>query len=79
MSQLGLQLVQAAAGVILNIQESSEQQQDKLLVEWQLHFSRQFNNFFNRVGQFRNYKVQAEFFEALMPVQQLGRSVPINL
>ena len=48
MSQLVLQLVQAAAGVILNIQGSSEQQQDKLLVEWKLHFSRQFNNLSGR-------------------------------
>ena len=50
MPQLGLQLVQAAAGDVLNIQKSSEQQQDKPYDQWQLHFNRQFNDLFNSIG-----------------------------
>ena len=38
-----------------------------------------FQTFFNRIGKIRNYKVQAEFFENLTPVQQKGRRVPITL
>ena len=39
MPQLGLQLVQADVGDVMNIQEPSEQP-DKLLDEWQLPFSK---------------------------------------
>ena len=34
---------------------------------------------FHRVGRIRNYKVQAEFFKSLIPLQQKGRRVPITL
>ena len=66
---LGLQLIQAAAGYVLNIQGSLEQQQDETLEEWQLHFCEQYNNFINRVGRIRNKKVQTDFLKALMPKQ----------
>ena len=46
---------------------------------WQIYFSKQFINFFNRVGKIKNYKVHADFFEPLMPIQQKGRRVPITL
>ena len=46
---------------------------------WQTYFSQQFNNLFHRVGKIKNYKVHAEFFETLMPIQQKGRRVPITL
>ena len=46
---------------------------------WQTYFSKQFNNLFQRVGKIENYKVHAEFFETLMPIQQKGRRVPITL
>ena len=49
------------------------------LDSWQSYFSKQFSNLFNRVGKIRNYKVQAELFENLIPVQQKGRRVPISL
>ena len=55
MPQLGLQVVQAAA-------RSSSEQQDKPLDELQLHFSKQFNNLFNRLMQIRDYKVQVDSF-----------------
>ena len=55
MSQLVLQLIQAAAGYVLNIQGSLEQQQDKTLEEWHLHFCEQYKSFINRVGQIGNY------------------------
>ena len=45
----------------------------------QTYFSKQFNNLFRRVGKVKNYKVQAEFFETLKPIQQKGRRVPIIL
>ena len=45
----------------------------------QNYFSQQFSNFFIGVGKIRNYKVQAEFFEKLTPVQQKGRRVQITL
>ena len=35
--------------------------------------------YFNRVGKIRNYKVQVEFFNNLIPIQQKGRRVPITL
>ena len=47
--------------------------------DWQKHFSKQFQHLFRRVGRIRNYKVQAEFFINLVPIQQKGRRVPITL
>ena len=46
---------------------------------WQTYFSKQLNNLFHRVGKIKNYKVLAEFFETLTPIQQKGRRVPITL
>ena len=82
MPQLGLQLVQQSPGE--QIMSIGEENQDALepereLDSWQTYFSKQFSNLFSRVGKIRNYKVQAEFFENLTPVQQKGRRVPISL
>ena len=77
--QLCLQLVQATAGDLMVIQKPAEQQQDKTLHEWQLHFSKQFHILFNRIRRIRNYKVQADFFKAPMPAQEKSRRVPITL
>ena len=52
---------------------------DNDLDDWQTHFSKQFQHLFRRVGRIRNYKVQAEFFKNLTPIQQKGRRVPITL
>ena len=48
-------MVQAAAGDVMNIQGSTEQP-DNPLEEWQLDFSKHFNDVFKRVGRIRNYK-----------------------
>ena len=81
MQELGLMLVQAPAGQgVHNIQkqvDAAEQGED--LDDWQNHFSKQFHNLFHKVGRIRNYKVQAEFFKNLLPIQQKGRRVPITL
>ena len=81
MQELGLMLVRAPAGQgVHNIQkqvDAAEQGED--LDDWQNHFTKQFYKFFHRVGRIRNYKVQAEFFKNLMPIQQKGRRVPITL
>ena len=63
----------------MKTQGHAEQQQNKPLDGWQLHFSKQFNNLFNRVGRIRDYKIQADFFKALMPVRQKSRRVLITL
>ena len=47
--------------------------------EWQLHFSKQFNNLFNGVRQICKHKMQAEFFNAMMPAHQKGRRGPSML
>ena len=52
---------------------------DDDLDDWQKHFSKQFHHLFRRVGRIRNYKVQAEFFKTLVPIQQKGRRVPLTL
>ena len=49
------------------------------LDDCQRHFSKQFNHLFPRVGRIRNYKVQAEFFKNLIPIQQKGRRVSKTL
>ena len=49
------------------------------LDHWQTYVSKQFENFFNRVGKIKNYRVHADFFETLTPIQQKGRRVPITL
>ena len=83
MGKLGLQLMQAdPRGAVMNIQgtedsscekehvgESEEEQMD----QWQLYFSKLFPKLFTRICKIRNYKVQAEFFKILVPVQQKGR------
>ena len=68
----------AAVDDVMDIQVQSEQP-DRPRNDRQLHFSRQLNKLFNRVGRIRNYKVRTEFFKVLMPVQQKGRRVPITL
>ena len=46
---------------------------------WQQYFSKLVQKIFTRIGKIRNYKVQAEFFKNLVPVQQKGRRVPVSL
>ena len=54
---------------------TEESPPDGELDSWRIYFSQQFSILFNRVGKIRNYKVQAEIFENLTPVQQKGRRV----
>ena len=82
MPQLGLQLVQQSPGdQIIAIGEVNQDalESEGELDSWQTYFSKQFSNLFNRVEKIRNYKVQAEFFENLTPVQPKRRRVPISL
>ena len=81
MPELVLMLVQAPAEHrVHNIQKQGETaEQEEVLDDWKKHFSKQFYHLFHRVGRIRNYKVQAEFFKNLVPLQQKGRRVPITL
>ena len=88
MGKLGLQLMQAdPRGEVMNIQgtednsceEGHDESEDEQMDQWQLYFSKLFPKLFTRVGKIRNYKVQAEFFKNLVPVQQKGRRVPVTL
>ena len=54
-------------------------EQRRELDSWQEYFRKQFSNLFSRVEKIKNYKVQAEFFQSLTPVQQKERQVPITL
>ena len=55
--------------------EGHDEPEDEQMDQWQSYFSK----LFTRVGKIRNYKVQAEFFKNLVPVQQKGRRVPVTL
>ena len=84
MPNLGLQIVQRAPEEkVMSVQgeppgaEATEEEDS--LDTYQIYFSKQFNNLFNRVGKIKNYKVHADFFETLTPIQQKGRKVPITL
>ena len=81
MPALGLMLVQAPPTEGVNSIHSQEGtvETDNDLDHWQKHFSKQFHHLFRRVGRIRNYKVEAEFFKNLTPIQQKGRRVPITL
>ena len=81
MPALGLMLVQAPPAKWVHSIHSHEGtvETDDDLDDWQKHFSKQFHHLFRRVGRIRNYKVQAEFFKNLLPIQQKGRRVPITL
>ena len=83
MPQLGLQLVQQSPpwDQIMSIDEVDPEPSvpEGELDSWQSYFSKQLSNLFNRVGKIRNYKVPAEFFENLIPLQQKRRRVPISL
>ena len=81
MPSLGLMLVQAPSTEGVNSIHSKEgtMATDNDLDDWQTHFSKQFQHLFRRVGRIRNYKVQAELFKNLTPIQQKGRRVPITL
>ena len=77
MHQLGLQLVQQSPGEqIMSIGEGNQNalEPEGELDSWQTYFSKQFSNIFSRVGKIRNYKVQAEFYENLTPVQQKSKN-----
>ena len=77
---LGLQIVQRNPGQeVLSIQETAGEEGEGQLEKWQDYLSKLFSNLFKRVGKIRNYKVQAEFFNSLIPIQQKGRRVPITL
>ena len=80
MPALGLMLVQAPSvkGVHSLQSHGSTVETDDDLDDWPKHFSKQFHHLFRRVGRIRNYKVQAEFFKKLVPIQQKGRRVPIT-
>ena len=81
MPALGLMLVKAPSmqGVHSIKSHGSTAETDDDLNDWQKHFSKQFHHLFRRVGRIRNYKVQAEFFRNLVPIQQKGRRVSITL
>ena len=89
MGKLGLQLMQAnLRGEAMNIQGTEDsscekghvgESEDEQMDQWQLYFSKLIPKLFTRVGKIRNYKVQAEFFKNLVPVQQKGRRVPVTL
>ena len=81
MPALGLMLVQAPLTEGVNSIHSKEGTvaTDNDLDDWQKHFNKQFHHLFRRVGRIRNYKVQAEFFKNLTPIQQKGSRVPITL
>ena len=84
MPNLGLQIVQMAPeGNVMSVQSDQgtveETDVEDSLDNWQIYFSKQFENLFNRVGKIKNYKVHADFFETLTPIQQKGRRVPITL
>ena len=84
MPNLGLQLLQRTPEQkVMSVQgeqpgaETSSKEDS--LDPWQTYFSEQFDNLFHRIGKIKNYKVQADFFETLTPIQQKGRRVPITL
>ena len=84
MPNLGLQIVQKAPEenvmLVQNDQSAAEATEvEDSLDNWQIYFSKQFENLFNRVGKIKNYRVHADFFETLTPIQQKGRRVPITL
>ena len=84
MPKLGLQIVQKAPEenvmLVQNDQLAAEATEvEDSLDNWQTYFSKQFENLFNRVGKIKNYRVHADFFETLTPIQQKGRRVPITL
>ena len=81
---LGLQIVQKTPEEnvmsVQSDQSAAEATEVKdSLDHWQTYFSKQFGNLFNRVGKINNYRVHADFFETLTPIQQKGRRVPITL
>ena len=81
---LGLQIVQRTPEEkVMSVQgekpgAETTEEEDSLDL-WQTYFNKQFNSLFHRVGKIKNYKVHAEFFEMLTPIQQKGRRVPITL
>ena len=84
MPNLGLQIVQRAPEEnVMSVQgeqpgaEATEDEDS--LDPWQIYVSKQINNLFNRVGKIKNYKVHADCFETLKPIQQKGRRVLITL
>ena len=81
---LGLQIVQRTPEEKeMSVQEEhpgpETTSEEDSLDPWQTYYSKQFNNLFHRVGKIKNYKVHADFFETLTPIQQKGRRVPITL
>ena len=79
MPHLRLQIVRKPDQEVMSIREPVGNDGESQLEKWQDYFSKLFPNLFNRVGKIRSYKVQAEFFNKLIPIQQNGRRVPITL
>ena len=80
MSHLGLQLVQRKTGQdLMSIQDAVGEDDEVQFEKWQDYFSKLFSSQFKWVGKIRNYKVQAEFFNNLIPIQQKRRRMPITL
>ena len=77
MLHLGLQLAQQTP--VDRINSNDEDPKWELTQSGQNYFSKQFTNLFKRVEKIRNYKVQAEIFEKLTPVQEKCQRVPIKL
>ena len=73
MPNLGLQIVQKTPEENVMSVQSDQSAAEATEVEdsldhWQTYFSKQFENFFNRVGKIKNYRVHADFFEKLTPI-----------
>ena len=73
MPNLGLQIVQKAPEenvmLVQNDQLAAEATEvEDSLDNWQIYFSKHFENLFNRVGKIKNYSVHADFFEKLTPI-----------
>ena len=80
MSHLGLHLEQRKLGQeLMSIQETVGDKGESQLEKWQDYFCKLFSNIFSRMGKIRNYKVQTEFLNNLIPIQQKGLRVPITL
>ena len=84
MSSLGLQLIQMTPVenvmfIQVENQHAETSSTEAPLDQWQLYFSKLFNNLFRRVGNFLKLQSTSRIFRKLLPVQQKGRRVPITL
>ena len=77
MGTLGLELVQRRK--VMGITGEGISQEEEKYDELQTYFCKLYPKLFTRIGQIRNAKVRAEFYDNLRPIQQKGRRVPISL